>query len=77
MSYLQEAHEMSERHACDLVGIARSTLRYQAVTTEDAAELTQLIRDYAHHHPQYGYRLITGLLQADGIDVNHFLRIHL
>ena len=40
VSYLQDAHEMSERHACDLVGIARSTLRYQAVTAEDEAELS-------------------------------------
>ncbi|MEO1289997.1 MAG: IS3 family transposase [Chloroflexota bacterium] len=62
---------MSERHACDLVGIARSTYRYQAVPTEDEVELTTMIRDYAHRHPQYGYGLITGLLQADGIEVNH------
>ena len=62
---------MSERHACDLVGIARSTHRYRTVPAEDEAELTQLIRDYAHRYPQYGYRLITGLLQADGMDVNH------
>ena len=71
VSYLKEAHEMSERHACDLVGIARSTLRYRAVSAKDEAELTKVIRDYAYRHPQYGYRLITGLMQADGIDVNH------
>jgi putative transposase len=71
VSYLQEAHEMSERHACDLIGIARSTLRYQAMPAEDEVELTQLIRDYAHRYPQYGYRLIMGLLQADGMEVNH------
>jgi putative transposase len=52
---------MSERHACDVIGIARSTLRYQAVPAEDEVELTQLIRDYAHRYPQYGYRLITGI----------------
>jgi len=62
---------MSERHACDLVGIARSTLRYRAASAEDEVELTAMIRDYAHRHPQYGYRLITGLLQADGVPVNH------
>jgi len=52
VSYLQEAHKMSERHACDLVGIARSTRRYRAVPAEDEVALTQLIRDYAHRHPQ-------------------------
>jgi putative transposase len=62
---------MSERHACDLIGIARSTLRYQAMPAEDEVELTQLIRDYAHRYPQYGYRLIMGLLRADGVDINH------
>jgi transposase InsO family protein len=69
--YLKDAHEMSERHACDLVGIARSTFRYQAVITDDEAELTEKVGDYAHRYPQYGYRLVTGLLQAQGIDVNH------
>ena len=39
--------------------------------SKEGAELTEIIRDYAHRYPQYGYRLITGILQADSIDVNH------
>ena len=65
---------MSERRACDLcdlVGIARSTFRYQPVMTSEIAKLVTTVRDYAYQYPQYGYRLITGLLQADGIHVNH------
>lgn len=58
-------------HGCDLIGIARSTLRYRTLQAEEEVELTAMIRDYAHHHPQYGYRLITGLLLADGMVVNH------
>jgi len=43
---------MSQRHACDLIGIARSTLRYQTVMSKDEAELTETIRDYAHRYAQ-------------------------
>lgn len=71
VSYLQDAHELSERRACALVGIARTTHRYQPQLTEDESRLTETVREYANKYPHYGYRLITGLLQANGYDVNH------
>ena len=69
VSYLQATHQMSERHACELVGIARSTHRYQAVNED--VELLTLIRDCAETHPQYGYRMVTALVQKAGQSVNH------
>lgn len=63
---------MSERHACDLIGIARSTYRYQPVSQVDEPSLTQLIRDYAVMYPQYGYRMVTALInQKTSYGINH------
>ncbi len=62
---------MSERHACELVGIARSTHRYQPCQRDDEVDLVAIIRDYAYQHPEYGYRRIAALLQREGYTVNH------
>ena len=71
VDHLVEAHEMSQRHACELVGVARSTVQYQARPAADEAALTQAIRDLAEQHPVYGYRPITALLRRAGWTVNH------
>ena len=62
---------MSERHACELVGIARATQRYQRTQHKAERELVAAVREYAQRYPQYGYRMITALLQQAGYGVNH------
>jgi putative transposase len=61
---------LSQRHACTLLSIQRSTVRYQRRLGADEAATVALIRDYAHEQPMYGYRLITALLRHDGYPVN-------
>ena len=68
---LVEAHEMSQRHGCELIEVARSTAQYQAKRPVDEVELAQAIRDLAEQHPRYGYRPITALLKRAGWRVNH------
>jgi putative transposase len=34
-AYLQSAHEMSERRACRVIGIDRTSVRYQATRADD------------------------------------------
>lgn len=70
VGYLVEAHQMSERHACDLVGAARSTVRYKVKPPADEAALMTTIRDLSEAHPAYGYRFITALLRSSGWQVN-------
>lgn len=71
VKHLVEAHEVSERHACQVVGLARSTARYQARGRAEEAQLVEVIRDYAYRYPQHGYRHISALMQRAGQAVNH------
>jgi transposase InsO family protein len=62
---------ISERLACRLVGVHRSSYRYPTPAgpaTEIALRAT--IRDLARAHPRYGYRRITALLRRQGEVVN-------
>ena len=61
---------LSQRHACQLVGVHRSTARYQSHPRADEAAIVALIRDYAHEQPMYGYRIIAALLRHDGYAIN-------
>lgn len=61
---------VSERRACSVTGIARSTLRYQGAPRDDDALRLELIR-LAKQYGRYGYRMITELLRAEGWRVNH------
>lgn len=62
---------VSERAACRLVGIARSSQRYAARPTADRSRLREAVVALARQHRRYGYRRITALLQRQGERVNH------
>jgi transposase InsO family protein len=61
---------LSQRHACQLVDIQRSSARYVARTRRDEAQTVALIREYAHEQPMYGYRIIAAMLKQDGYRIN-------
>jgi len=61
---------LSQRHACALVGIQRSSARYVRRLRSDEAETVALIREYAHEQPMYGYRIIAAMLKHDGYRIN-------
>jgi putative transposase len=65
---LKEQFGFSQRHACELVGIPRSTCRYTAYK-DDSALRAKLI-ELAHEQPRYGYRRLYVLLRRDGMRVN-------
>ena len=71
MDCLEERFAVSERRACGLVGIGRSTLRYQGRGREDEAWLRQRLRDLAKERPRFGYRRLHVLLLREGVRVNH------
>lgn len=62
---------MSQRRACSLVGISRSTARYCQRVGLDESKLRDEIRKLAEKHKTYGYRFITALLCREGWEVNH------
>lgn len=61
---------LSQRHACQLVGIQRSSVRYVNHARMDESETVALVREYAHEQPMYGYRIITAMLKHDGYEIN-------
>jgi len=61
---LQE-HGISERRACRLAGVNRSTVRYQAIGSNDE-ELERKIKLIAFEKRRYGYRRIHMLLKRKG-----------
>src|ERR1700746_759997 len=62
---------MSERHACRLLGLARSTHRYRARTNEWDARLRERLKELAAKRMRFGYRRLTALLVREGITANH------
>src|SRR5690349_24941878 len=66
---------VSERLACEVVGLARSTYRYQPRAAPkrrpDEQQLRQQIVALAHKHRRFGYRRVTALLGRGGERVNH------
>jgi putative transposase len=60
----------SQRRACALVGIGRSTARYRSRRRGDE-ELRRRLRELAAERPRFGYRRLHILLRRDGIAVNH------
>jgi putative transposase len=55
--YLQASHGSSERRACRVVGIARSSQRRPSGRTEEAA-LIQEVHRVSERYPRFGYRKI-------------------
>ena len=62
---------VSERRACLLVGLSRSTLRYEPRRSEENENLKAKIVDLAQERRRFGYRRIQALLRREGVEANH------
>ena len=61
--------DYSVRQICDVLGLHRSSLYYQAKTDPSEHQLRQEIEQLAAGYPTYGYRRITQLLKRRGYTV--------
>jgi len=66
---LKMEFEFSERHACELMSIPRSSYRYQ--TRRDDSVLREQLIELAREKPRFGYRRLHVLLRRAGQHVNH------
>jgi len=64
-------YPMSERHACRLMDLARSTYRYRGRRAGRDQELRQRLKELATKRMGFGYRRLTALLVREGVEVNH------
>jgi putative transposase len=58
-------HGMSERQACKLVGMDRSSYRYEPRSDRNA-QLREELLALARQKPRYGYRRLHALLERKG-----------
>ena len=70
VEHLMTDRGLSQRHACRLVGMQRSSARYQRQLRRDESKTVALIRTYAEEQPMYGYRIIAAMLKQDGHAIN-------
>ena len=66
---LQAKFEVSERRACALVGLGRSTCRYRP-RRQDWPTLRERLRALAGERRRFGYRRLYVLLRREGFRVN-------
>lgn len=68
---MREEVRISERRACGLITIARTTLRRVVEEPAENVTLTARIVDLAHARRRFGYRRIHDLLRREGVQANH------
>ena len=70
MAHLQEVFEVSQRRACEALGVDRTTVRYVSRRPDDAEARTR-IRELAGQRRRFGYRRLHWLLCREGWTMNH------
>jgi putative transposase len=68
--WLRERYPFSERRACRVVGIGRTSAGYRPRRRSDEEVRTRL-RTIAAERPRFGYRRLQAVLRREGIVVNH------
>jgi len=65
-----ERHGLSQRRACELIGLDRSTMRYRCRRPEDTA-IRERLRELAAQRRRFGYRRLGWMLAREGHTINH------
>ena len=69
------SYRMSERHACRLLSLARSSKRYEPRGDGRNEGLRRRLCELAEKRPRFGYRRLQVLLEREGWKANH-KRVH-
>jgi len=64
-SYVRQQYGMSERHACRLLELGRSTYRYRDQNPERDNELRARLKELAGKRMRFGYRRLTAMLARE------------
>ena len=70
VAFTMEKFAVSERGACELNDVDRSSYRYEPHQDRDA-ELRDKLRELARQKPRFGYRRLGVLLEKNGVTANH------
>ena len=69
-AHLCQVHEVSQRRACRVIGVDRTSIRYRGHRPDDGSVRARL-RELAAVRRRFGYRRLHVLLDREGIRVNH------
>ncbi|CAG0990017.1 Putative transposase InsK for insertion sequence element IS150 [Anaerolineales bacterium] len=70
VAYFRENHQLSERRACTIVGLYRSSYRYQAIPKNDD-EIRLRLRELAQKRRKFGAPRLHIMLRREGYLINH------
>lgn len=69
-AHLGEAFEVSQRRACRVMGVDRTSVRYRGRRPDEASVRVRL-RELAAQRRRFGYRRLLILLDREGLHMNH------
>lgn len=69
VAHLCDQHGMSQRRACNVLAVDRSSMRYRS-TRPDDADLRKAMKEVAAERRRFGYRRIHIMLERQGIYMN-------
>jgi putative transposase len=70
VAHLRAAHAVSERRACCVLAVDRSSARYRSCRPDDG-EVRERLRALSRERRRFGYRRLHLLLAREGIAMNH------
>ncbi len=70
VGYMTSQYEMSQRHACGVVDLPRSSCRYEA-KPDGNADLREVLKAVAAARPRWGQERLHVLVRRQGYVVNH------
>ena len=70
MAHLCDEHQVSQRRACDVLQVDRSTVRYRSRRLDDV-ELRDAIKRVSRERRRFGYRRLHVMIAREGYMVNH------
>jgi putative transposase len=70
VAHLRAAHGVSQRRACAVLAVDRSSVRYRPRTVDDAAVRARM-RELAAERRRFGYRRLHWLIGREGMVMNH------
>ena len=69
VAHLRKTHRVSERRACSVLGVDRSSVRYRSVRPDDA-NLRKAMKAVADERRRFGYRRVHVMLEREGWQVS-------
>ena len=70
LARLMKTYQVSQRRACDVLQVDRSSMRYQSRRCDDT-ELRDAIKQVSRERRRFGYRRIHVMVAREGFVVNH------